>query len=135
MKDKAGELGEKNWIKICDAIRSSSCISIQTLVIPNNHINDKGCKALLRLCYDNYLKNLACLDLEGNHIGNNSFAELFRSLYVSNLHQQLEELNVSNNHVNIRGIKACLQSLKQCHFVNLKVLRLGSEFVDIVIHI
>ena len=127
IKDKSGELGEKNWLKICDAIRNSSYISLQSLKLPNNHIHEKGCKALLHLFYDNYCKDLTCLDLEGNQIGNNIYAELFRSLYVSNILQQLEELNISDNNVNFRGMKACLQALKQCHFVNLKVLRIGSK--------
>lgn len=123
--DKNTEFGEKNWTKLCEAIRSIPCSNLHTLSIPNNGLGEKGCKELVRLLFENKLKELRVLNLDGNRIGNTGFTELIRAIQISNIQSQLEEVSFMNNGIGPRGIKDALPYLRQCYFTNLHTLRIG----------
>ena len=133
-KDKTSELGDKNWIRLCDAIRTVPCPHLVSLCIPNNNIGEKGCKEFVRLCFDNKCSGIKELDLSGNRIGNNGVVDLFRALQIVNLSPQMEYLNIENNGIGSRGIRLTYNYLKLCDFHNLVTLRIGRMSEELMSH-
>ena len=132
--DKSTGIGEKGWIKLCQAIHLAQSCNIKVLSIPNNNIGEKGCKELVHLLYDNKLKNLSVLNLEGNKIGSIGFAGLMRALQISNNQTILEVLNVANNNIGLKGIKMARETLKQCQFLKLHTLQIGCIVFKLIVY-
>ena len=124
-KAKSSELGEKAWIQLCTAFRSASCSFLTDLRIPNNNVGERGCNELSRLLFDYCIRKIHVLDISGNHIGNHGFFTIIRALHNSNLLPDIQELDLSNNGISIKGVKMVYQNLKQSSFQSLHILRIG----------
>ena len=124
-KDKSSELGEKVWLRLCEAMHSVPSLSIHSLRIPNSHIGEKGCKEFEKLCFDSKLQAIEDLDLSGNRIGNSGFCSLFRTFQLVDIVSRIRFLDLSKNRIGAQGVKDAYAHLKQCDFRNLETLRLG----------
>lgn len=118
-------MGEKNWTRLCEAIRTVPCPNLCSLSIPNNNIGEKGCKQFTRLCFENKVSELREINLAGNRIGNNAFLELLRAFQITNMAPQLTSLNLERNGIGMRGVKLGYSTLRMCSFNQLESLRLG----------
>lgn len=125
--DKLSELGEKSWLHLCNSIHTVPCPHLVSLWIPNNNIGEKGCKEFARLCLENRFGAIKELDLSGNRIGNGGAVELLRTLHIANLAPQIRVLHLHNNNITSRGLKSAYSFIKDCHFLNLEILRLGGK--------
>lgn len=124
-KDKSTEIGEKTWIRICDAIRETPPLNLVSLCIPNNSIGEKGCKELVKLGFDTCLREIKELNLSGNRIGSIGSLELIRAMKIADTASRIMILDLSNNGIAQRGMKLAHDYLMQSEYPLIEELRMG----------
>ena len=127
-KDKSTEIGEKTWIRICDAIRETPPLNLVSLCIPNNSIGEKGCKELVKLGFDTCLREIKELNLSGNRIGSIGSLELIRAMKIADTASRIMILDLSNNGIAQRGMKLAHDYLMQSEYPLIEELRMGGTW-------
>ncbi len=117
--------------------QKTSLLSLSSLNLSGNSISDTGAVALARgisafvdQCKEskNLIPSLSSLNLDNNKLGDNAavcISQLLRKFPVDSLH--LQELSLSGNNIQEKGIITLLRAVEVCNENSLCVLKLSNN--------
>ncbi|XP_026054568.1 ribonuclease inhibitor-like isoform X1 [Carassius auratus] len=111
------ELGDTRVNQISALLQDKHC-TLNTLMLKNNSITEKGCAALISAFYSNP-SNLIELDLSGNKLGNSGIEKI--CLLLKNPQCKLKQLKLSDCSITEEGYKALASALRSnpSHLIEL----------------
>ena len=115
--NKSSRLTDKQWVAICDQLRSGSCPQLECIQILA-HILQRSC-----------LPSLTHLDLSYNKINDASIQEL-NNRYADDVLSQVEVMNLSDNCIGNEGAFVIFDNIRHrqwCSMCDLNLERLAAS--------